>query len=102
MADLENDWNMALPTAIPTSEVAEERIIAALSVAIATWLFRAPEALMGKLYRLDISEPNLQQAFKCLDPAHEIAKYVYKRQCEKIIARASNAPEKDMDTDLAW
>jgi len=67
------------------------------------WLTSGSEDLLQKLYRMDVSEKKLEEAFSNANPdIDKLAILVYERLCEKIKTRKSYPKDHNIDPELLW
>ena len=79
-----------------------QALMNALTARVIYLLEREAEAFFQLMYRLDIPERQLQEAFGAADPPAAIAQLIYDRQLEKAARRAATPARKEDDNDLHW
>lgn len=83
----------------------EEEILLELEKRLGNLLERNPEEFFQMLYRIDISEKNLQSVLQEQDALAKLAKMVYTRQLDKVKSRLKYKDYFNKDTadnDLKW
>jgi len=90
---IQRDFDLAV-----SDSFSEEEILRVLARRIELLLSRNPEDLFQLMYRLDISEVKLANAFT----PEAMAQLVWDRQLEKIKSRADFPPDLSGEQELKW
>ena len=80
----------------------KEEIVAAITQRIRQMLGDDPMAFIQLMYRLDISEVQLDAAMNSPDAAIIVAQLVWDRQVQKQLLRTTTRPPEVADDDLLW
>lgn len=96
-ANIQQQWGLQVQDSIT-----EEELLNMLAARIAVLLERDTESFFQLMYKLDISEKRLHEAFSSDNPPASIAKLVYQRQLQKIESRRNFSSSTDADDDMKW
>lgn len=94
---LQQEWGVELADVFTEQEITER-----LALMLATVVEKGPEAFFQLMYRLDISEKQLNRAMYDKEAIMKIAKLVYNRQLQKLRSRQHYKPGTSSDTELKW
>lgn len=94
---LAKEWGLVL-----TENVSEEHLMAALEARISALLSGSSEDFFQMMYRLDIDEQKLRDAFAAADVPAALAWLVWARQLQKIRSRACYPGAPPADDELKW
>ena len=97
MQALATTWDLNIPEGI-----SEADIIALLTERVSYLLTRDMETFFQIMYRLDIAEGKLTQAFSSIDPPGNIAQLIWQRQLEKARSKKTYLPPTAEEDDLKW
>lgn len=96
-----------MPDLLPPADhtYAEAEVLTLLRDRVAALLASDRDWLLGKLYRLDVRERDIEAALArpSVDVPSALAELIVARQRERTAARARHAaPRGDIDPDLRW
>jgi hypothetical protein len=84
-------------------KVSEEELLGLLAEKVAKVVQEGQDAFYSLMYRLDISERQLNRVAGTNDVAWKVARLIYERQLEKARSRVVNRQQRqDDDPELKW
>ncbi len=95
--ELEAEYNISLHGLISEQEIVEK-----LALQVGAIAEKGPDAFFQLMYRLDISEKQLNIAMIDREAALKIAKLIYTRQLQKVRSRAFYKRKDHEDGELRW
>lgn len=95
--ELEAEYNISLHGLISEQEIVEK-----LALQVGAIAEKGPDAFFQLMYRLDISEKQLNIAMIDREAALQIAKLIYSRQLQKVRSRAFYKRKNHEDGELRW
>jgi hypothetical protein len=97
ITSLQQQWDLQMQDAIT-----EEELLHMLADRIAVLLDRDAETFFQLMYKLDIPEQKLHDAFNTANPPQIIAVLVYQRQLQKMESRKHFRESNGGDDDMRW
>jgi hypothetical protein len=85
-----------------TGYLSEEDLLQALAGKVAWMLQYNRDVFFQLMYRMDVPEARLLPVMEGDDISYRVARLIYERELEKVLARRQFGTTGPVDTDLAW